>query len=292
MPLPSKNQRLKIILSLILTLASTLSVGYVIWGWIRHFPGAAMSDDEGLHAYHLTRAASQLAAGSLGGFLRAGLTQVVYPPGYSWLAAPLVLLFGAERHVLLSFSLLWFLLATLVAWRAAARLTPQRPGVAGLIAALLMLTSAPLLLFASNILLDSVGVCVVFVFLNEWAGLRAESPRWQAIVVGLSAGLTFLIKYPFRIFVGVTLGVAALLEMLRQKSWRLPANDCWLLGSAAFVVGSYLALPGRLVDMLLCLTQSLLLTHSPATQVRANVAAETGVVSGDRAWHLEFQLAS
>ncbi|MFQ5410344.1 MAG: ArnT family glycosyltransferase, partial [Anaerolineales bacterium] len=191
-----------------------------------------------------------MASGSLTGFLQSGIEQVVYPPGYSWLAAPLVVWLGAETATLRGLSLLWFLLTTLVTWRAASNLSPERPGLAGLIASLLVLTSAPSILFASNVLLDSIGLLAVFIFLHVWGQLDSD-PTWRrALATGVLAGACFWLKYPFGVFAGAALTAGTAFDMARRRSAK-PRREEWLaLGSAALVVGLYLVLPGRFEDAL------------------------------------------
>lgn len=222
--------------------------GAYVWGWIRRFADVSMHYDEGMHAYHLLRAASQLAAGSLGGYLKSGIEQVVYPPGYSWIAAPLVVWLGGEVVLLRGLSLVWYLTAAIVAWRAASGLSRHFPCIAGLIATLLVLTSTPLIIFASNIMLDSIGLLLVFVFLHLWGQLRVDSSRWKAAATGLLAGLSFLIKYPFGVFVGAAMALGTAVECVRRRPPRLRANEVLMLGSAALVVSMYLILPGRFAD--------------------------------------------
>jgi len=245
-----RNWRLKRVLSIAIAVGAALALGAYVWGWILQFSTAAFHYDEGLHAYHLTRTASQLAAGSIYGYLSAAVDQIVYPPGYSWLAAPLVLWLGAEPATLRGLSLFWFMLATLVAWRAAANLSRRQPGIAGVTATLLMLTSAPLIIFASNVLLESVGLLFIFLFLNAWSRIDKHSTRLQAIGAGLLAGACFLLKYPFGVFAGAALGIAAGVGLIRRRSLHLSRNERLVLGSAALIVALYLFLPGRLDDVL------------------------------------------
>ena len=237
-----------LIASFAASVAMAATVGIFALGWIDKLADVPMSYDEARHAYHLTRTASLLASGQIAEFFSIGFEQITYPPGYSWLAAPVVLLTGTLPVTLRTLNLLWYLLAALTAWFAGSSLARFQPGLAGFISAGLVLTSAPLLLYASQGLLDSAGLLLVFITLYMYAKLRSNSSRVHAVGVGLLVAIAFAIKYPFGVFLGAGLSAATIIEHIRARRWRPERIALWMLASAALFVTAILMLPGRFSD--------------------------------------------
>ncbi|MBI3762649.1 MAG: glycosyltransferase family 39 protein [Chloroflexi bacterium] len=241
--------RLALALSFIVTLLAALWVGNFLTTQVARFQHVGLDHDEGSHAAPVVQIAGDLKALDAGGFLRDSLAQTFYPFGYSWLAAPVVMAFGATTLTLRTFNAIFLLLAVGLGWAIAAELAPSQRWLAGLVTASLMLTSAPLLVYSAHIYVDTAGLFFSLLALFLYTRTLHAARSTPHVLVGLLVGWAFLIKYPFGLYLIAGIAVSELLRNRAARRW-LPTKAQWLMGgTAAAIFGLWVILPGVFAGM-------------------------------------------
>jgi 4-amino-4-deoxy-L-arabinose transferase-like glycosyltransferase len=207
--------------------------------------------DEATHALKGLVIAHDLSHGDLLSFAYNSYRQVLYPPLFSWFLAFGFLTAGPSAVTVSWTSLLFFALGALLMWFAGAQLERQVPAISavnitGAMAALLWLTSPPLLEYATQGMLEipglttmSLTLVVALKLLNddqpvgtsprEWMPVNSQqsavnsqvgssSPR-EWMLLGLLVSLTFLMRPQYGIIVGLALAVTLLIHT-RGRLWR------------------------------------------------------------------------
>ena len=181
--------------------------------------------DEATHALKGLVIAHDLRHGDLLSFAYNSYRQVLYPPLHSWFLALAFLAFGPSATVVSWVSLLFFGVGAGLIFLAGGQLDRQRPHLTGTIAALLWLTSPPLLAYATQGMLEIPGLVVLSLTLVVMLKLLADdqppgvSPPREWMLLGVLVALSFLMRPQYGIIIGLALAPTLLLHT-RGRIWR------------------------------------------------------------------------
>jgi 4-amino-4-deoxy-L-arabinose transferase-like glycosyltransferase len=185
--------------------------------------------DEATHALKGLVIAHDLRQGDLLSFAYNSYRQVLYPPLHSWFLALGFLSFGPTSTVVSWVSLIFFGVGAGLMFLAGGQLDRRsdfhRPNITGTIAALLWLTSPPLLIYATQGMLEIPGLTFLSLTLVVALKLLADdqpagsSPAREWMLLGLLVTLTFLMRPQYGIVIGLTLAFTLLVH-LRGRIWR------------------------------------------------------------------------
>ena len=215
--------------------------------------------DEANHALKALLIAHDLGRGDWLSFAFNSYRQVLYPPLHSWLLAVVYLAVGPSMAAVAGLSLALFLLTAWLIYLAGRPLSHGRANLAGATAALLWLTSPPLLDYAVQGMLEVPGL--VGIGLTLLAGLRlladdrvtpdgvtAPHPR-RWVWLGLALALTFFTRTPFGIVLGLAVAVTLFARAgLRPRNWWRPEIG-WLLLPLVILLGIWFAYPPKIPAM-------------------------------------------
>lgn len=205
--------------------------------------------DEAVHALPAYQIAVDLRAGDLGAALAHSFDEdrlAAYPFIHSWLLAPALMVSGADAATarLANTAFVWVSLG-LAAWIARALSRGPARDVAAPLAALLLVLSLPVWVYANTVLLEGAGLVVTFAWLGAY--LRARPGAWPgwAWLAGLLSVVAFFTKYSFGVFV---VGGMVLAEALTLAAERRVVPGRWvaLFAPAALLIGGWLLLPDKL----------------------------------------------
>jgi 4-amino-4-deoxy-L-arabinose transferase-like glycosyltransferase len=208
--------------------------------------------DEAFHAGGGLALAMDLRAGDLGAFVVDSYRQSAYPPGFSWLQAPVFLLAGASPLAARMCSLACLLAAALVVYAIGLELDERFGWLIGLVAAALTLSAQTILTYAAMAMLEMPGLLVSLAAL--WTYLRAAKrpAAWRLALTSLLMALAILTKYPYGTVVVPTIlameiyraldGIHNPLkgEILQSTRW------LWLFGPFAVVMLAWFAKPYKI----------------------------------------------
>ncbi len=240
-----------------LVLAADLLVGALVFQAILNYQALLFDWDEAMHANGGLILALDLRAGDWLAFLRDSYAQAFYPPGFSWLLAPMFLLFGPSPLVARATSLICLGLAITVIYLVGLALDKQRGWVAGLIAALLTLFSLPLLTNAALVMLEIPALLASFLALLIYMKALEDGPRTSqlCLLASVLLGFTFLVKYPYGLALALTLAIAEALRVVRRPplTLRRPLPLMrWasLFGPLFAIAGLWFAGPGKIAGFI------------------------------------------
>lgn len=235
----------------LLTLALSALVALFVAQQIIAYREYPFDTDEAFHANGGLMLALDLRAGDLGAFIVDSYRQSAYPPAFSWLEAPMFLMFGASPLVARMSSLLCLLGATVVLYAIGLELDDRFGWLIGLAAVSLTLTAQTILTYAAMAMLEVPGLLVSLAAL--WAYLRAiKQPKTgRLVLVSLLMALAMLAKYPYGTVVVPTVLAMELLALrnARRRSslaWRWG----WLFGPFALMMLAWFAKPYKVAAFL------------------------------------------
>lgn len=207
----------------------------------RNYP---FDTDEAFHAGGGLELALDLRAGDLGAFVADSYRQSAYPPGFSWLEAPVFLAAGASPLVARLCSLVCLLAAALILYAIGLELDDRFGWLIGLAAASLTLTAQTILAYSAMAMLEMPGLLSSFAAL--WAYLRAvkRPAAWRLALTSLLMALTMLVKYPYGTLVAPTIALMELLSGFRSPARR--AGWGWLFGPFALLMVLWFAKPYKI----------------------------------------------
>lgn len=200
--------------------------------------------DEAFHANGGLALALDWRADDWRAFVVDSYQQSAYPPGFSWLEAPVFLLLGASPLVARACSLATCLAAALMVYAIGLELDERFGWLAGLVAAALTLTAQTILAYAAMAMLEAPGLLVSMAAL--WAYLRAtrQPAVWRLVLTSLLMALTVLTKYPYGTVVVPTIVAMEVLAVLATRQVRETARRClWLFGPFALAMLAWFAKP-------------------------------------------------
>ncbi len=245
---PAANRRT---LAFLIVLLLNLIVAAFLIDGVLGIAGYPFDADEANHALPALRMSNELRDGDLAGFAAEVGAQDFYPPGGAARLLPIFLTVGPSVNAARLASVVTLFLAVLVLFALAIEIDREHGWVAGLAAALLTLTSRPLLLYAGLSMLETVGLLASLLFL--WAYIRAtkQPGTGRFLVVSLLLAAVFLIKYSYGLVALATVGLSELLvlpALLRQPAWPSGVARRWLplFGPFALVLGAWFLSPGQL----------------------------------------------
>jgi 4-amino-4-deoxy-L-arabinose transferase-like glycosyltransferase len=199
-----------------------LIAGTGAWLALRLLPGRGpLRWDESVHAFKGLVMAHDLARGDGLSFLFDSYRQVLYPPLHYWYLAVAYLAAGASVTTAAAVTLLFFLLGAGLLYLAGGLLRPGRLNWAGAVAALLWLTSPALLGFATQVMLEIPGLAALCLALLVMLKLLGDNPDpREYALLGAAIALTFFIRIPYGIVLGLAVAVWLLAEV-RGRFWQL-----------------------------------------------------------------------
>jgi 4-amino-4-deoxy-L-arabinose transferase-like glycosyltransferase len=211
----SPRLALRITLVILALLLTTVFVGREVYGRLI-LPAPPLNFDEAAHSlpgYYILRDVLRLDARAFWGDTHI---QTLWPPGFSYLQAPVLLLLGLSDDAARFFSFITLSLAMLMGIAVIWSIKPEYTPAAGLVSGLIAL-SAPGWLMLGGLALQETPValvaCVVF-----WCFLRAlrtQHTRWF-VFTGCMLFFLFLTKYNYAAFALASIGLVDLGERVRK----------------------------------------------------------------------------
>jgi len=190
--------------------------------------------DEGLHAYEALRVSAFLHDGDLAGASTASVMDWFYPPVHPWLLGAALTLYPVTHVSVRLFSLAIYALDVLLLYALGRWLARETrwPWLAGLAAALMALMAPPVWVMGSIVYIELLGVLFMLVaFWGYWQGVKGR--EWGWLVAGLGVVAIWLTKYPYWVFLIVSLALA----IHSRTDWRaLIKRLIWLMLPSAVVI--------------------------------------------------------
>ncbi len=189
-------------------------------------PAAPLNFDEAAHSlpgYYILRDVLRLDAKAFWGDTHI---QTLWPPGFSYLQAPVLAVLGLSDNAARVFSYIALVLAALMSLPVAWSIKPEYAPAAGLAAGLIAL-SAPGWLSLGGLALQETPVALVS-FVAFWVFLRAlrtGRARWF-VLTGCALFFLFLTKYNYAAFALAAIGLVDLGERVRLA--RADGSRGWL----------------------------------------------------------------
>jgi 4-amino-4-deoxy-L-arabinose transferase-like glycosyltransferase len=200
--------------------------------------------DEAFHANGGLMLALDLRAGDWRAFAVDSYQQSAYPPGFSWLEAPIFLILGASPLVARMCSLATLLASALVIYAIGLELDARFGWLVGLIAAALTLTAQTILAYAAMAMLEVPGLLVSMTAL--WTYLRANRRPTvgRLVVASLLMALTVLTKYPYGTVVVPTIAVMEIWAAFStRRAKQTVRRSLWLWGPFVLAMVIWFAKP-------------------------------------------------
>ncbi|MCL4507721.1 MAG: glycosyltransferase family 39 protein [Chloroflexi bacterium] len=179
-------------------------------------PAAPLNFDEAAHSlpgYYILRDVLRLDARAFWGDTHI---QTLWPPGFSYLQAPVLAVLGLSDNAARLFSYIALVLAVLMSLAVIWSIKPEYAPAAGLAAGLIAL-SAPGWLSLGGLALQETPVALV-TFITFWCFLRAlrtGRARWF-VLTGCALFFLFLTKYNYAAFALASIGLVDLGERIRM----------------------------------------------------------------------------
>lgn len=212
--------------------------------------------DEANHALKALLMAHDLGRGDWLSFAFNSYRQVLYPPLHSWLLGTVYLAVGPSIAAVAGTSLVLYLLTAWLIYLAGRPLSHGRANLVGAVAALLWLTSPPLLDYAVQGMLEVPGLVGVVLTLLVALKLSADDRSEQGMVtaprprqwtwLGLALALAFFTRVPFGIVLGMAVAAMLLVRArLRPRTlWRPEIG--WFLLPLLILFGVWFAYPAKI----------------------------------------------
>jgi|GEM_PF-3019683 len=202
--------------------------------------------DEAFHANGGLMLAMDLRAGDLGAFVVDSYRQSAYPPGFSWLEAPVFLIAGASPLAARMCSLACLLAAVLVMYAIGLELDERFGWLVGLVAAGLTLTAQTILAYSAMAMLEMPGLLVSLAALWAYLCATKRPTAWRLALVSLLMALTVLAKYPYGTVVVPTILAMEIYRVLRVRNPRSAIRNpqsrwLWLFGPFVVVMLAWFA---------------------------------------------------
>lgn len=202
---------------LFLLLVSVLAavVFWLIYSKLLLIRGPFISD-EGVHALKGVQFADDFQRGDWLGLLLDSYRQVLYPPLHSWLIAIAYLVNGPSVVSSGTVGLICFVAMAPILFCAGYLLHDEYGVVAGIVAALLLLTSPQLVRFSTQIMLEDPGlltICLTILIYFWLVRNRIAPPGY--ILLALGVVVTYFIRMPY----GVLLAIAVMAVMLVEAKF-------------------------------------------------------------------------
>ncbi len=218
----------------------------------RRFADRPFDFDEAVHALPAYQIALDLRTMDAVDFVADTLEQdrlAAYPFLHSWLLAPALVFTGADTATarLANTAFVWVALF-LAAW-CARLLTPgPHKAVAGPLAALTIVLTLPIWVYANSVLLEASGLAVTLAWFAAYLKAGTGAARRWSWLAGALAAAAFFTKYSFGIFVFGGMLLSELLTLVIERKTdarRLIA----LLAPMVVLGGSWLLLPDKAVRL-------------------------------------------
>jgi len=206
--------------------------------------------DEAFHANGGLSLALDLRAGDWRTFVVDSYRQSAYPPGFSWMQAPVFLVLGASPLAARMCSLASLLAAAVILYAIGLELDETFGWLAGLVAAALTLTSQMILTYAAMAMLEIPGLLVSLAAL--WAYLRAskKTTTQRLICASFLMALTVLVKYPYGMVVVPTILMMEAPAAFPVRHKHLARRWLWLFGPLALIMIAWFAKPYKVAAFL------------------------------------------
>jgi len=217
----SQPQRRLNAVAFILVLAIDVLLCLYLATQIRVVASLPFATDEAVHANGGLELVLDLKAGDIGGFINSVYQQAYYPPTQSLLLAPAFILFGATETTARMVGLACLFAIVLLLYAIGFELHEKYGWLVGLIAALLVLTSQPLLTESVMAMQEPVGL--LFTLIALWLyihGVKRENDRYFVAASFALIAVT-LSKYLFGIYLLATFALAMLMSVKAREKIRV-----------------------------------------------------------------------
>ncbi|GIW08928.1 MAG: hypothetical protein KatS3mg060_3733 [Dehalococcoidia bacterium] len=215
--------------------------------------------DEGYHALWAARIAADLRAGDLLGVAYDSYRQVYWPPLYSWLVAPVILLGGYSTELVRSVGLIALVATSLTLYAAGRGFGSGNAALlGGLTASAVLLGSRAVLDLATQAMLELPALFFLasglWLYGRIWCAGGVSSPAYAGL--GAVIVLTFLAKQNYGVLLGLAIGGAFLIdgEWLRLRpspmARRRRRGQLLAAGVTLLLLAVWFAYPQKIVQTL------------------------------------------
>ncbi len=204
--------------SLFIVVIVAVLMGYQVY-WRLIAPAAPLNFDEAAHSlpgFYILRDVRNLDARAFWGDTHI---QTLWPPGFSYLQAPVLALLGRSDAAARLFAYLMLVLTALMAYPIVRQIRPSLAPMATLVSALFAF-SAPGWLFVSSWAMQETPVAFVL-FGVFWMFLKAQNTGrvgWY-LATGVGLFFLFLTKYNYAAFALAAIGLVDLIMRVRTRAW-------------------------------------------------------------------------
>lgn len=225
---------------------ASLVTGYLIYTRLI-VPGGPMSWDEASHALYGLTITYDLQQADWLGLIHDTYRQVYWPPVHSWLTGIAFLIAGPSTITARTVSLLTYIATALTLYLAARQMRQQHRELAGIIAAILFLTSPPIVSSAAQSMLEIPGLLALTLTLLVYFTLTGgeASPR-KYLLLGLAITLTYLMKSNYGIVVFMAIGTNELIDARFHVRALLSRRSFYTALPMAVIFSAWFAYPQKL----------------------------------------------
>jgi len=211
-------------------------------------PRAPFAWDEAAHALRGLLIAHDVRNGDWLALLYDTYGQVYWPPVHAWLTGAAFLMGGATPAVARSVSLIAFVLLIPILFLAGRELCGARGDWAGVVAALLALTSPPLIAHAAQAMLEMPALLALSVTLYIYIRLGREGLRPQAHAsLGLAIMLTYFIRSSYGILLLLAIGITRVIEASFRPRRLLTRDNAYVALPIVLLSALWFAYPPKVV---------------------------------------------
>ena len=211
-------------------------------------PGGPFRWDEAAHALRGLLIADDLRNGAALGFFLDTYRQVYWPPLHSWSTGLAFLIAGPSTVPARTCSLVAYLLTVPILYLAARCMEKTAREIAGLSAVTLFLTSPSLIDFASQCMLEALGLlAVTLTILIYFEVGRDEVPAWKHVLLGLGITFAYFVKSNYGILLFLTVAVTLLSDAKFRPRALLTRANYYVALPMLVIFPLWFAYPKKLV---------------------------------------------
>lgn len=212
-------------------LSSILAFYYLI------LPRDVFHWDESHHALYGMFIYEDIKTANWGKFWHDTGKQTLWSFLHSWVLGVWFLFFGLTYVSARAMSLLPFVGSIILTYLIAIRINREKGWIIGIIAALLMILSVPILDLATSCMIESLSIFCSLLFILVYLIALKKEKYGYFFLAGIFLGILALSKYQYGIVIGFAVGTLALCELFENRKLIKRWFQCYFsLFSGAFVV--------------------------------------------------------
>ncbi|NQU16575.1 MAG: glycosyltransferase family 39 protein [Candidatus Saganbacteria bacterium] len=207
----NKNLLALILIIILGIITSTFAYYYLV------LPRDVFYWDESHHAFFGLLIYDDIKNHNWGKFWQDTGRQTLWPPIHSWFLGGWLLIFGPGYVSARSFSLLPFLGSLFLLFLIAVQINREKGWFIAVFSCFLLLTAPAFLKQSTACMIESLSVFFSLSFVYIYLLFIDGDNPWKNILIGLSLGVLFLVKYQYSIIFCIVVFVLAIMELLIDK---------------------------------------------------------------------------